>query len=259
MVGVAGKSKACNDCKRRRVKCGLERPGCVRCAKANIQCSGYDQKVIYVNRTLASPSTSAPSVLAKNRIKRAKVCPIQDELDELIESSNASSKSPSLFRHRAAQFLQKLYLPQPEVADNDPNNGTSFSWIKAVCELEEPCMTLDHSIVAFCTAQVYATETGNVTHELSVERYHAALELLSSVLTREGDDRLDYILASIVFLSTCELFICSTDDGWRAHVQGIADVLHLRKRSSKIPTRIWVSLCSRLRVMSVSDNHTTLT
>lgn len=254
MVGVAGKSKACNDCKRRRVKCGFERPGCARCAKAKIQCSGYDQEVIYVNRTLANPSTSAPTVLARARTKRAKSCPIQDELDDLIELLSTSRKTASPFRRKAFHLLQKLYLPQPAVADNDPNSGGSVTWVNAVCELEGPCSALDHALVAFCTAQVYITETGNVSHQLSVERYHHALGLLSSVLSWEGEDRLDYILASIVVLSTCELFICSTDDGWRVHIQGIADVLRLKNRVSKMPTEVWISLCSRLRVMTVSND-----
>lgn len=252
MVGVAGKSRACKDCKKRRVKCGFERPGCLRCAKARIQCSGYEQEVFFVNRTLANPTISAPAVLARSRVKRPRLHLVQDELDDLITLSGTSTASPSPFRFAAFALLQKLYLPQPGIAVSEPDTGDPFSWVRAVCELEDVCPVLDHALIAFCTTQVYITGTGDVSYDRSVDEYHTALKLLSSVLTLEGDERLDYLLACIVVLSTCELFICSTDDGWRAHVKGIADVLRLRKNLLRIPPRIWTSLCSRLRLICVS-------
>jgi len=255
MVGVTGKSKACNDCKRRRVKCGLERPECTRCTRARIQCSGYGQAMVFINKTLADPSISAPVVLAKcklSRLNRPKNSSIQDKLDGLVELAKTSTASPSHFRLEAFKLLQKLYLPQPEVAGNNSSHAAPFTWFRAVCELKDPCPVLDHALIAFCTAQVFVTNTGCVSRDDGTERYNTTLGYLSTALTRKADTRLDYILASIVVLSTCEIFLCPTDNGLRVHVRGIADVVRLKNGLTDISTTIWVRLWSRLRVISVS-------
>ncbi|KAI0882077.1 uncharacterized protein GGS22DRAFT_54296 [Annulohypoxylon maeteangense] len=43
MVGVAGRSKGCNTCRRRRVKCDEAKPQCYRCTKAGFECLGYER------------------------------------------------------------------------------------------------------------------------------------------------------------------------------------------------------------------------
>ncbi|KAI2465540.1 hypothetical protein F4781DRAFT_21297 [Annulohypoxylon bovei var. microspora] len=43
MVGVAGRSKGCNTCRRRRVKCDEAKPQCYRCVKAGFRCEGYER------------------------------------------------------------------------------------------------------------------------------------------------------------------------------------------------------------------------
>jgi hypothetical protein len=257
---VAGKSKACRDCKRRRVKCGFERPGCTRCAKAHIQCSGYGQHRFFINKTLADLSVSAPDVLAKyklSRPNRPENSSIQDQLDGLVELQKAPTASPSHFRLEAFRLLQQLYLPQPQAADASPTHATPVSWFRAVCELEDPCLVLDHALISFCTIQVYVTNTGSVSHDEGTERYNTALGYLSTSLSRQKNTRLDYVLASIVVLSTCELFFFPTDDGLRVHMQGITDVIRLKKELTDVSTTIWLRLWSRLRVISVSRSGRT--
>jgi hypothetical protein len=77
--------------------------------------------------------------------------------------------------------------------------------VKAACELEAVDEVLDHALVAFCTAQVYVTESGNISHGEALEQYNVALRMLSVALTRETTPKSDYILASIVVLSSCEV------------------------------------------------------
>jgi hypothetical protein len=207
MVGVAGKSRACNDCKRRRVKCGFERPGCLRCVKAGIHCSGYDKQLFFINRTSSEPSISAPIALARSGASNVPRCSIDDELDKLGELAHTSSKTVPRFRWQAFQLLQKLYLPQPAVAENDPNTGAPFSWVKAACELEDGDDVLDRALLAFCTVQVYVTGSGKTSLSQALEGYNGALSMLSNALTVQTAPRFDYILASIVVLSTCEVSV----------------------------------------------------
>jgi hypothetical protein len=163
---------------------------------------------------------SAPIVLAKDTATRSTrtPCSILDELFSLLKQSSSSSSSSSsassssprssvLIRSQGFQLLQMLYLPQPVVAENNPSSRAPFSWVKAICELEEVDDVLDHTVVALCTAQIYVTQSGNVSHEQAIEQYNTALRMLSATLIYEVVSNLDYILASIVVLSTCEVGI----------------------------------------------------
>ncbi|KAI0379646.1 hypothetical protein F5Y04DRAFT_127251 [Hypomontagnella monticulosa] len=53
MVGVAGRSKGCNTCRRRRVKCDEAKPQCYRCVKAGFECLGYERAVQWRHTSLA--------------------------------------------------------------------------------------------------------------------------------------------------------------------------------------------------------------
>ncbi|TQV93790.1 C6 zinc finger domain-containing protein [Cordyceps javanica] len=48
MVGVPGRSKACNTCLKRKIKCDLAKPHCGNCAKSKRICGGYARKTAYV-------------------------------------------------------------------------------------------------------------------------------------------------------------------------------------------------------------------
>ncbi|KAL2787551.1 hypothetical protein BJX66DRAFT_341083 [Aspergillus keveii] len=49
MVGVPGKSKGCNTCRRRKGGCDLQRPSCGQCHKSAIPCDGYARAKVWVN------------------------------------------------------------------------------------------------------------------------------------------------------------------------------------------------------------------
>ncbi|KAI8279615.1 hypothetical protein K4K59_008854 [Colletotrichum sp. SAR11_240] len=55
MVGVPGRSKGCNTCRKRKKGCDLQRPVCGQCLKAGIECAGYERKRIFVNVTSKNP------------------------------------------------------------------------------------------------------------------------------------------------------------------------------------------------------------
>lgn len=254
MVGVAGKSKACHECKIRRVKCDFTRPTCKKCARAHLHCSGYGQQVIFINRTPSNPLISATKVLSQYKQSNTKLFSKQN-LNHLNQLRLASATYPAPFRSAAFDLLQNVYLPKPRFADGNINTAP-FDWVKAVCDLEEPCSLLDHSLLAFCTAQLYVNGAKDVYHEEAAERYHAALRMISSVASWDGEIQFGYILASILVLTTCEMFISPTDDGWRLHVQGVASMLSLKRVPCTMPTDAWISLCSRLRLVSTISQLT---
>ncbi|KAH7386901.1 hypothetical protein DE146DRAFT_186573 [Phaeosphaeria sp. MPI-PUGE-AT-0046c] len=49
MVGVPGRSKGCQTCRKRRVKCDEGKPVCNRCTRAGFECLGYERERIWRN------------------------------------------------------------------------------------------------------------------------------------------------------------------------------------------------------------------
>ncbi|OTB10844.1 hypothetical protein K445DRAFT_27180 [Daldinia sp. EC12] len=58
MVGVAGRSKGCNTCRKRRVKCDEAKPQCYRCIKAGFECLGYQRATQWRHTSLAPVTAS---------------------------------------------------------------------------------------------------------------------------------------------------------------------------------------------------------
>ncbi|QPC64764.1 hypothetical protein HYE67_006995 [Fusarium culmorum] len=51
MVGVPGKYKGCETCRRRRVKCSNERPYCHKCIAGGKECEGYQRERVFITGT----------------------------------------------------------------------------------------------------------------------------------------------------------------------------------------------------------------
>ncbi|XWW96993.1 hypothetical protein V2A60_004973 [Cordyceps javanica] len=52
MVGVPGKYKGCETCRRRRVTCTNERPHCRKCIASGRDCEGYERERVFITGTL---------------------------------------------------------------------------------------------------------------------------------------------------------------------------------------------------------------
>ncbi|RSM19447.1 hypothetical protein CDV31_001607 [Fusarium ambrosium] len=59
MVGVPGRSKGCNTCRKRRVKCDETKPVCVRCTKGGFECLGYIRDRVWRHTSTAPFPTMA--------------------------------------------------------------------------------------------------------------------------------------------------------------------------------------------------------
>ncbi|KIW72851.1 hypothetical protein PV04_01015 [Phialophora macrospora] len=62
---------ACLTCKKRRVKCGLERPSCARCLKAGRQCDGYQLSVVEARPFPSSTQTTRPQLSGSSSLLSA--------------------------------------------------------------------------------------------------------------------------------------------------------------------------------------------
>jgi Fungal Zn(2)-Cys(6) binuclear cluster domain len=194
-------------------QCDLRKPTCLRCEKANISCSGYERKLVFVNRTPDQPSTTALSTLAELRQQsqdRVSRVPHYDHvLISLSEQLQAPKTSTIRFRKDAFHLLEQLYLPQPQIKSSEWNpSWSSTSWVSALCDLEGPSKALNTSLLAFCIIQVLVTGSGTASLEQALNAYDEALKELQNELRNELSNP-DETLAAIVLLSTCEVCLLS--------------------------------------------------
>ncbi|KAH8805461.1 hypothetical protein F5884DRAFT_446736 [Xylogone sp. PMI_703] len=248
MVGAAGKSQACNTCKKRRVECDLTRPSCLKCTKSNRVCDGYSRDLISVNRTPSDPSSTAASASSEiNTPRLLKDLSTEANLRFLLSKSSHSSRD---FRCYAVGLLKDTYLPRKPLASsyNVESSERGFSWVYHLAGLMEPSKALDTALFAFCLAQLHVTGKGNHSLYQCLDHYNVALHHLHSELGDPDMQMREETVAAILVLSTCELFMCPTEHGWSIHVHGIAEILRLRNPKTA-STLIWQHLFSRLRVV----------
>ncbi|KAF2170644.1 hypothetical protein M409DRAFT_51649 [Zasmidium cellare ATCC 36951] len=69
MVGVAGRSKGCATCRRRKVKCDSTHPACGRCSKAGLTCEGYERYAVFLRKDLDGWQKRKPLEETRPRVK----------------------------------------------------------------------------------------------------------------------------------------------------------------------------------------------
>ncbi|KAF5601789.1 hypothetical protein FPANT_1653 [Fusarium pseudoanthophilum] len=203
MVGVS-KSKACADCKRRRVKCDLTSPRCQRCTKAGIICRGVrNQPTLWVHRTPTQLNVSALSVIQSQQ--QTNWLSLLQRMRYQINSKGAYDVPT--FRSQALSIAVSIYFPQGRyTTSEEDHSSTPSSWLKAVCSMEGHSEALDYSLVAFVAIQIRLSGEVGVSYDEAIELYNHALSEVIHVLDCPcvlGKN--DESIAAIVILSTCEV------------------------------------------------------
>lgn len=184
--------------------------------------------------------------------KASRGSPGDDEDLRLQISKLLSYPYPSpQFRPDAVDLLKRLYLPKQINADSV---YCSYSWILHLKDLQGLSESLDTSLLALCVGQLYVTSTGPGTLEQGLALYNNAITKLRSEIEHPETRFREETVATIIVLSTCELFMGAADDGFRAHTLGISEIL----RQSSQPTfrsRTWQALLTRLRIICVGITY----
>ncbi|KAG7405538.1 Beauvericin cluster-specific repressor BEA4 [Fusarium oxysporum f. sp. rapae] len=185
MVGIAGKSKACHDCRRRRVKCDLTLPLCRRCIKPGIACRGYERLTLWVHRTPACPNVTALSTIGDLRLK------------ERTRETPTSSEWLGL--------LRRMY--------------TRLNSDDLLYPMQRPSDALDHRLLAFGAIQIHLSGEIGISYNEAVQLYNDALSRVISTLNSPFVVYSDESLAAIIILTTCEVFLSHASMSWNAHAQ----------------------------------------
>ncbi|KAK1240712.1 hypothetical protein MKX07_006145 [Trichoderma sp. CBMAI-0711] len=91
MVGVPGKYKGCETCRRRRVKCSNERPFCQNCISSGRTCEGYERERVFITGTPENKGRVASHPKKTTPSKKPKASPSPSVKADEPESSRSSS------------------------------------------------------------------------------------------------------------------------------------------------------------------------
>ncbi|KIW28976.1 uncharacterized protein PV07_04827 [Cladophialophora immunda] len=247
MVGVAGKSKGCNTCRKRKIHCDGTRPSCDRCRKSDRVCGGYQRERHFKNLsaldrdtllTRTQPLTSLTDLHTINAGSVFDPTPCSTpETDDTTTSKSQNVQGPRQAPSLSELFVDFLdnYIPRGEAVLQDGRKG-QVSWLQAIDPSLVNDASLDLAIFALslvCLGRKHGDES---LRREGAATYGRALHRLRDILSHHRLLFEEQTLASCMALSTFELLEVSGDsiDGWVSHVEGMARLIQLRGPESHV-------------------------
>ncbi|USP73633.1 hypothetical protein yc1106_00907 [Curvularia clavata] len=239
MVNVAGRSKGCSTCRKRRIKCDETQPICLRCQKLGVPCDGpktlvfVQGKIVKSRRTQRSSSNETVDEEVKALRKR------QDaEAPRSISPGSESSVQdvPLRFnenevyvcylrRHLFPNGPVDLELQKLQVSDLDlARNSTSVG--------DSPLFT--RAALAFATLFFGSRHSQTPILVEGYKMHSAALQHLNQALSIPGCHTRDDILNVVSIMAMVELYLPSGPRNWLKHMLGLERLLGLRDPGSLI-------------------------
>ncbi|KAL9063061.1 MAG: hypothetical protein Q9157_008446 [Trypethelium eluteriae] len=164
MVGVPGKSKGCNTCRRRKIRCDLGKPTCDRCAQSGRECEGYERFPTFLNRNAQGLQRRKPleeakprrSTLAESSSARLSQAQQQTALASAYASQGGRS-SPLGQPDAVQQYERQIFATFmgvycPATVPLPPNRFTT--WFHLIPTMEDPGDTLRHAAKALAASRV---------------------------------------------------------------------------------------------------------
>ncbi|CAO2653383.1 Nn.00g027940.m01.CDS01 [Neocucurbitaria sp. VM-36] len=209
MVGVGGRSKACDNCRRRRVKCDLTRPSCWRCVKARLYCGGPLDIAIIPYRGGVNSSSS-----------------VAQPRDEVLTSATdwrSASISPDCYSIDTRRFF--------------PNDDlfSTFTHLHLIPGHEEIVVApgTERAMAGQCWLALSTTYFG-IKHQdraitqYGLRRYGSALTSLHKALEDLGGSRSFEVLEAVMIMGLVEFLIADCEDGWIKHCRGLERLFSMR-------------------------------
>ncbi|KAJ6790057.1 hypothetical protein PWT90_03968 [Aphanocladium album] len=237
MVGVPGRSKACNTCLKRKIKCDLGKPFCGNCTKSKRICGGYARKTAYVfSNDVVLPDSGAddgtltyqgrwkgtarrapPSIYGSENVRIESRPPLLWMSDD---SSDAGSEisvpdfgtlsmqripmMPSLWQQLHYVFMN-AYMPRGGMSGADNIGYVTGNWLLQLQGHPSTLPALQTSIAAFASAQIAHDHNDMNVAAQSMQLYLKSLEHLRNAIANPATRLSDETLAACLALGIYEL------------------------------------------------------
>ncbi|KAK0716139.1 hypothetical protein B0H67DRAFT_582470 [Lasiosphaeris hirsuta] len=217
MVGVPGRSKGCNTCRKRKKGCDLARPACGQCRKSAIECAGYDRPRTFVNFTNTGASSDRDPDTAV--IRR----------DDQNLTANATIALPGslargAYEVRYLELFWGAYMP----TTRDLGVHLTYvnpSWADAANELYPADDTLRTAMLSLGLATLGRRDGQRWMINEGLGCYVRSLRQMSDRLRQPHGWRSDSLLAASKALGLYELLYGADDrssqaKNWQSHNKG---------------------------------------
>jgi hypothetical protein len=238
MVGLPNRTGRCTTCMHKKVKCDLSRPACSRCRRRGLRCQYLisQQGQLFINRTAVNPFVKAVDIvsdvnkpnLPENSGPRkgvsSRAC-YSETLKPYI--SRSPDQAPAQRMQLLSTFIE-VYVA--EAAQCSAQVGqTPESWVYLLPDITVTNSAYNMSLLALCLAQLGIWNRDPALARESFHIYGSALGELKKTISCQNLGTPEATLASIVILSTYELFSgpSGQDSGWVSHVRGGSRILQL--------------------------------
>lgn len=232
MVNVAGRSKGCSTCRRRRVKCDEQRPVCGRCLKCGFECGG------------AKETTFVEGYIVKSRrTDRRTAASVARNVADTDPAGRQLSLSASLKGNPIEIYIcyTRKHL-HPTGVVNLALEGLQLSDIMALGTISAETMTANSQIFpqAFLSfAMIYFGDQHQQAHitNQGYAMHGVALKRINQALSDSNFYMRDELILSIVTLALLECFVPTGTNHYLQHMLGLEKLLELRGPSkSRIST-----------------------
>ncbi|KAF2033009.1 hypothetical protein EK21DRAFT_98575 [Setomelanomma holmii] len=217
MVGIGGRSKACDNCRQRRVKCDLTRPACLRCRKRRLQCGG-------------------PQDIA--------IIPYKDQSHAVVSSSN-TERTSVMNNSPCCRVATTLSIPHDAVY-------ISYTHTHLLDGNEAIVLrpSIDRSITSECFLALSTTYFG-IKHRqkwivtCGLSRYGGAIRSVHEALAKDDASRSFDVLEAVMIMAVIEGLISEREDGWINHARGLEKLLERQgpQRMTSLPSLVVLERC----------------
>ncbi|OOO11831.1 Protein of unknown function DUF3468 [Aspergillus oryzae] len=234
MVSTGFPSKACHTCRRRRVKCDLGRPSCLRCKKLGHECPGYrDFSKLGFNLRILTPE-SYPRQKRQNCDRQVTQC---SERKHGRYFQNPVTRQPQLAfvyaptEHWEAHAKPFLLSQFTIVTLHGARVYGSLDFLPQLLERAGTESTLYKVCDAIASAY-FANRSRSDSIEFGHRKlYVRALQSLSNDVSDVEKQSQDTTLAAVWLLCLYELIVGARGQeprGWRTHGEALIGLLRLR-------------------------------
>ncbi|OAA80487.1 Zn(2)-C6 fungal-type DNA-binding domain protein [Akanthomyces lecanii RCEF 1005] len=250
MVGIPTRSISCLTCRRRKKKCDKTAPTCLKCEKAGLECEGYTDGLVWVNRTV----DNRPKLQVRLRQQQQQQQPDSAHGQQLVlhddDSNTNSSSSPDgsspdsdrarppdilLPAHLARSAREQLYMGYfgstllaagTTIPSDQAMSFASMGWTKHIGPLYETDPAVRSAAMATSSAIIATLHNDKQLQVKGIQAYNSSVVEMVKGLQRTNWYKRDGLLTAARIMATFELLFISKDKdtpeplAWRGHNQG---------------------------------------
>ncbi|KAL4885775.1 hypothetical protein BJY04DRAFT_213976 [Aspergillus karnatakaensis] len=228
MVGVP-RSKGCQTCLQRRVKCDLTHPECLQCSRRLMKCPGYEKRWKFYNQTSGSmKKETRPQSQPQSRFvlsRPSPPTPSSDTIDERVEPNLVVRAFDLQGKELFCGFLMANFPAQFASC----GGRVDVNWVHYA---RQPVLDAPQALTwAFrSVATLHIGKTYNDTEKITSSRhmYSRSLSYLSDLIARPRYASGAETFATAFLLTLYEMHDGVNPSTWLAHARGLAAIVQLR-------------------------------